>query len=58
MASSPPRLLDTNVVLHWVRGNPLGQYLDTTYSLSAAGAAPDVSIVTVGELLAFAGKAN
>ena len=55
--ASPRYLLDTNVVIALVRGNELGRYLDATYGLSAPGTDPEVSIVTVGELVAFAGKA-
>src|SRR5437868_865916 len=56
--ASPRYLLDTNVVIALVRGNDLGRYLDTTYGLSAMSPGPDVSIVTIGELVAFAGKAR
>src|SRR5438045_3192471 len=57
MAGSPRYLLDTNVVITWVRGNDLWRYLDATYGLSTRTPDPEVSIATVGELLAFAGKA-
>ena len=56
MARSSPYLLDTNIVLAGVRNNALGQFLDATYDLSTARPGPHVSIVTVGELQAFAGK--
>lgn len=55
---APRYLFDTNVILSWVRGNALGQFLDTTYHLSGPASGPDVSIVTVGELLAFGSKAR
>lgn len=51
-------LFYTNVILSWVRGNALGRFLDTTHRLPALAPGPDVSIVTVGELLAFGSKAR
>lgn len=55
MPTPTPYLLDTNIVLSWVRNNALGQYLDATYGLSAARPGPQVSIVTVGEMAALSG---
>lgn len=47
-------LLDTDVLLHLVRGKEDGQRLDATYSLRSRDARPLISIVSVGELLTFA----
>lgn len=47
-------LLDTNVVLHLVRGNDLGKYLARTFGLLDAVRRPFVSIVTHGELRVIA----
>lgn len=49
-----PVVLDTNVVLHLVRGNEFGRRIDASYGLQHRPYRPFVSIVTVGELLAFA----
>ncbi len=50
----PVYLLDTNVILHLVRGNELGKYLAQTFGLLDAVNRPLVSIVTHGELLVIA----
>src|SRR4051794_20632613 len=49
-------LLDTNIIVALVRGNALGQYLDKTYTLSKGANAFVVSIVSIGEMYALAGK--
>ncbi|WP_437832590.1 type II toxin-antitoxin system VapC family toxin [Sorangium sp. So ce1153] len=49
-----PVVLDTNVVLHLARGNEFGRRLDAAYRLQARPFRPILSIVSVGELLAFA----
>ncbi|MGK3988436.1 type II toxin-antitoxin system VapC family toxin [Sorangium sp. So ce136] len=49
-----PAVLDTNVVLHLVRGNEFGRRLDAAYRLQARPFRPILSIVSIGELLAFA----
>lgn len=49
-----PVVLDTNVVLQLVRGNEFGRRLDAAYGLQARPFRPILSIVSVGELLAFA----
>lgn len=49
-----PVVLDTNVVLQLVRGNEFGRRLDAVYGLQARHFRPMLSIVTMGELLAFA----
>ncbi len=54
--STPSRLLllDTNIVIFLVRGGPLGQTIDRRFQLRARPERPPVSVVTLGEALAFA----
>lgn len=54
--SAPSRLLllDTNIVIHLVRGGLLGQTIDRRFQLRARPERPLVSVVTLGEALAFA----
>jgi tRNA(fMet)-specific endonuclease VapC len=47
-------LLDTSVVLHVARGRATGDALDRAYGLRARPDRPLISIITVGELFAFA----
>ena len=47
--SEPPYLLDTSVVLHLVRGNDLGQYIEDRHGLSKSLTRPLICIVTHGE---------
>ena len=54
--ASPIYLLDTCVILHLVRGNPLGSYLATTFGLKSPASRPLVSIVSHGELLLIADR--
>lgn len=49
-------LLDTNVVVHLARDNTLGRRINEDYQLSERRVRPLISIVTVGELFAFARK--
>ncbi len=49
-------LLDTNVLLHLVRGNAFGRSLDAAYGLRARSERPLISVVTVGEILSLAKK--
>lgn len=56
--SAKPFLLDTNVLLHLVRGKALGLYLDKTFNLSHAIHRPLVSIVSHGELWVLADRHN
>jgi tRNA(fMet)-specific endonuclease VapC len=48
-------LLDTNILVHLLRGDDLGRYLDAKYHLSGLGTFA-ISVVTVGELHALALK--
>ena len=54
MSGSGLLLLDTSVVLHVVRGKATGEALDRAFGLRARPDRPLISILTVGELLAFA----
>lgn len=47
-------LLDTNVLVAYIRGGPLGHWIEQRYGLKALPAAPIISVVTEGELLALA----
>ncbi len=55
---TPVYLLDTNVVLHLVRGGPLGKHLAAAFGLLNSLNRPLVSIVTHGELLLIAAQNN
>ena len=47
-------LLDTNILIHYVRRDALGQRMEATYGLLTAPLPPRISIVTEGEARAFA----
>ena len=47
-------LLDTNILIHLVRGNATGQAIDARYGLLDRPERPLISIVTVGEVMKFA----
>lgn len=49
-------LLDTNILIHLIRGRELGRRINTELNLAERPERPVVSIVTVGELHAFALK--
>lgn len=49
-------LLDTNVLIHLIRARPIGQQIAKELSLASRPERPLVSIITVGELHAFARK--
>lgn len=51
-------LLDTNVLLHWLRGSKVCQTIDGQFQLTASSFRPLVSEVTLGELEAFARSAK
>jgi tRNA(fMet)-specific endonuclease VapC len=55
---SPVYLLDTNVVLHLVRGSAVGKELAAAFGLLNSVKRPLVSIVTYGELLLLAARNN
>lgn len=48
-------VLDTNIVLHFTRsGSPVANQIEVDYQLLQSAFKPIVSVVTIGELLAFA----
>jgi tRNA(fMet)-specific endonuclease VapC len=49
-------LLDTNIVLHLIRGSAFARSLDRAYALRERAERPLASVVTVGEILAFSKK--
>ena len=49
-------LLDTNILLAYLRNSLLGLYLEAIYGLDAIQPPPLISVVTVGEVRAFALK--
>ncbi|MBV9852862.1 MAG: type II toxin-antitoxin system VapC family toxin [Armatimonadetes bacterium] len=57
MATPPaPYLLDTNILLAYVRYGLLGRYIEATYHLYTLQPSPIISIVTEGEIRAPALK--
>lgn len=57
-AASRLLLLDTNIVIHLVRGNAVAQAVDARFQLRARPERPLISVVTLGEALAFATYQN
>ncbi|MEO6196271.1 MAG: PIN domain-containing protein [Thermoanaerobaculia bacterium] len=51
-------LLDTSILLHLVRENRLGRSIESRFRLQTRAERPLISIVTMGEILAFAQRAN
>lgn len=51
-----PFLLDTNVLLHLIRGGDLGRYINVTFELANVVHRPLVSIVTHGEIWVLADR--
>ena len=49
-------LVDTNILVHVCRGSPLGRHVIEERQLRAREQTPLISVVTVGELFAFARK--
>ncbi|HEY4562267.1 MAG TPA: type II toxin-antitoxin system VapC family toxin [Thermoanaerobaculia bacterium] len=49
-------LLDTNILVHLVRSNRLGEAIDSRFQLRARTKIPLVSVVTVGEILGLSKK--
>ncbi len=52
--SGPYHLLDTNVLLFWLRGGSVCQTIDGQFHLTASSFRPMVCEVTLGEIEAFA----
>lgn len=51
-------LLDTNILIHLIRGNSVAQWIDSQFGLRSRAAKPLISVVTIGESLALAKKLN
>lgn len=51
-------LLDTNVLLHWLRGSKVCQTIDGQFQLTASNFRPLICEVTLGEIEAFAMSAK
>ena len=49
-------LIDTNIVVAFIRNNDLGKYIDQTYNLTSGANAFMLSVVSVGELHALSRK--
>lgn len=49
-------LLDTSVLIHLVRNNRIGRTVESRFRLRTRAEKPLISIITVGEALAFARK--
>jgi tRNA(fMet)-specific endonuclease VapC len=58
MSPPPLFLLDTNIVIHYARGQTVGKQIEAGYSLLTTPYRPLICIVTQGEALAFAMKRN
>ena len=57
MGEAPPHyLLDTNILLAYVRGGNLGEYVEREYALSASPFRPFVCVVSIGEIKALAAR--
>ncbi|MDA0836515.1 MAG: type II toxin-antitoxin system VapC family toxin [Planctomycetota bacterium] len=53
MANTDGYLLDTNILIHLIRGNQLGKQIDATYDLRANLYRNTISVVSVGEVHSF-----
>ncbi len=53
-----PLLLDTNILLAYIRWGLLGHYIEATYNLYTLQPTPIISIVTEGEVRALALRHN
>ena len=51
-------LLDTSILLHLVRENRLGRAIESKFRLQTRAEKPLISVVTVGEILAFVQRSN
>ena len=54
VSPAKPYLLDTNVLLHWIRGKQIAENIDGQFDLRAAAFRPLICEVTLGEIEAFA----
>jgi predicted nucleic acid-binding protein len=51
-------LLDTTVLLHWLRDDDAARLLEQQYGLSASGFRPLICEVSIGEMLAMSRRRN
>jgi tRNA(fMet)-specific endonuclease VapC len=58
MSANSLLLLDTNVLLHLVRGKATGLALDKAFGVRTRPDKPLISVVTVGEMMALATRLN
>jgi hypothetical protein len=58
ISTRDPLLLDMGVVVLLCRGGDMGQRLDARYGISSRREVPLLSVISVGELLAFARNAS
>ena len=54
MPNTPTYLLDTGILLHWVRGSKVATVVDGQFQLRAANFRPLICEVSLGEIEAFA----
>lgn len=54
MPNSPTYLLDTGILLHWVRGSDVAEVIEGQFQLRASNFRPLICEVTLGEIEAFA----
>ena len=53
-APAPVYLLDTNILLAYIRAGPLGEHVEASYTLMSQPYKPLICEVTIGEILALA----
>ena len=58
MPNPPTYLLDTGILLHWVRGSKVATVVDGQFQLRAANFRPLICEVSLGEMEAFARAQN
>ena len=58
MSGAVRYLLDTDILLAYIRAGKLGQYVEDTYAIRASAFHPLICVVTVGEIRAFAPRNN
>ena len=58
MPNTPTYLLDTGILLHWVRGSKVATVVDGQFQLRASNFRPLICEVSLGEIEAFARTAK
>jgi tRNA(fMet)-specific endonuclease VapC len=53
-AAAQSYILDTNIVLHLIRNDPLALWMEATYRFQADGLSPIISAVSEGEIRSLA----